>query len=99
MPVIKALIRDELSTKVIETIQRHCALAFAVDCRVAMRWRFSDPPALTVEYEFRILSPGELPPTDKGWEIFRSEEHTSELHSLMRNSYHVFCLTKKQQIK
>src|SRR3546814_4210535 len=27
----------------------------------------------------------------------RSEEHTSELQSLMRNSYAVFCLTKKQQ--
>src|SRR3546814_3473185 len=26
----------------------------------------------------------------------RSEEHTSELQSLMRNSYAVFCLTKKQ---
>src|SRR3546814_10815367 len=26
----------------------------------------------------------------------RSEEHTSELHSLMRQSYAVFCLTKKQ---
>src|SRR3546814_6106704 len=28
----------------------------------------------------------------------RSEEHTSELQSLMRNSYAVFCLKKKQQI-
>src|SRR3546814_927715 len=27
----------------------------------------------------------------------RSEEHTSELQSLMRNSYAVFCLQKKQQ--
>src|SRR3546814_1938031 len=27
----------------------------------------------------------------------RSEEHTSELQSLMRNSYAVFCLTKKIQ--
>src|SRR3546814_10488542 len=29
----------------------------------------------------------------------RSEEHTSELQSLMRISYAVFCLTKKKQIK
>src|SRR3546814_7337820 len=29
----------------------------------------------------------------------RSEEHTSELQSLMRISYAVFCLTKKQIIK
>src|SRR3546814_8664489 len=26
----------------------------------------------------------------------RSEEHTSELQSLMRSSYHVFCLSKKK---
>src|SRR3546814_9204795 len=29
-------------------------------------------------------------------EIFRSEEHTSELQSLMRISYAVFCLKKKK---
>src|SRR3546814_6722176 len=29
----------------------------------------------------------------------RSEEHTSELQSLMRISYAVFCLTKKKQYK
>src|SRR3546814_7628967 len=28
------------------------------------------------------------------WRRFRSEEHTSELQSLMRISYAVFCLTK-----
>src|SRR3546814_10436157 len=32
-------------------------------------------------------------PTDR--EVNRSEEHTSELQSLMRNSYAVFCLKKK----
>src|SRR3546814_2080660 len=29
----------------------------------------------------------------------RSEEHTSELQSLMRSSYAVFCVKKKKQIK
>src|SRR3546814_6235621 len=29
--------------------------------------------------------------------ILRSEEHTSELQSLMRNSYAVFCLKKKKK--
>src|SRR3546814_7956865 len=29
----------------------------------------------------------------------RSEEHTSELQSLMRNSYAVFCLKKKKYIR
>src|SRR3546814_3961533 len=31
-----------------------------------------------------------------GWLALRSEEHTSELQSLMRISYAVFCLTKKK---
>src|SRR3546814_7169024 len=31
-----------------------------------------------------------------GMAPLRSEEHTSELQSLMRNSYAVFCFTKKQ---
>src|SRR3546814_9218737 len=30
------------------------------------------------------------------WWFSRSEEHTSELQSLMRNSYAVFCLKKKK---
>src|SRR3546814_6564454 len=33
---------------------------------------------------------------DFGGEAFRSEEHTSELQSLMRSSYAVFCLKKKK---
>src|SRR3546814_8684161 len=32
------------------------------------------------------------------WNPARSEEHTSELQSLMRISYAVFCLKKKQNI-
>src|SRR3546814_9039882 len=31
--------------------------------------------------------------------LFRSEEHTSELQSLMRISYAVFCLTNKNKTK
>src|SRR3546814_9513686 len=37
-----------------------------------------------------------LGPADVGWR--RSEEHTSELQSLMSNSYAVFCLKKKNKI-
>src|SRR3546814_6359117 len=33
----------------------------------------------------------------RGWRQPRSEEHTSELQSLMRISYAVFCLKKKTQ--
>src|SRR3546814_8588956 len=35
----------------------------------------------------------------KQWIDLRSEEHTSELQSLMRISYAVFCLNKKTQPK
>src|SRR3546814_4177071 len=34
---------------------------------------------------------------DRMSQDFRSEEHTSELQSLMRTSYAVFCLTKKNK--
>src|SRR3546814_9777102 len=37
--------------------------------------------------------------TGKAENKFRSEEHTSELQSLMRISYAVFCLKKKNQHK
>src|SRR3546814_9144045 len=36
---------------------------------------------------------------EKAGQQFRSEEHTSELQSLMRISYAVFCLKKKQKTK
>src|SRR3546814_9951625 len=39
-----------------------------------------------------VLVPGDAAP-----KIVRSEEHTSELQSLMRISYAVFCLKKKQK--
>src|SRR3546814_10007142 len=42
---------------------------------------------------FSIL--GLVDPPGRGWKSRRSEEHTSELTSLMRISYAVFCLKKK----
>src|SRR3546814_279328 len=39
--------------------------------------------------------PGATRPVDKALRLDRSEEHTSELQSLMRTSYAVFCLKKK----
>src|SRR3546814_6383324 len=50
----------------------------------------------TAEWVFRTSS------TSSGYTfsppVLRSEEHTSELQSLMRNSYAVFCLKKKNNI-
>src|SRR3546814_8205411 len=57
--------------------------------------RVQDRPDAVLEYvvvdrEFPSLSAARIPE-------FRSEEHTSELQSLMRISYAVFCLKKKKQ--
>src|SRR3546814_9115108 len=41
-------------------------------------------------------NPYYVDPIGTGEEIMRSEEHTSELQSLMRISYAVFCLKKKK---
>src|SRR3546814_2240967 len=51
---------------------------------------FERMPAMSKPSPFR---------TDRaiGWTAPRSEEHTSELQSLMRISYAVFCLKKKKQ--
>src|SRR3546814_1379808 len=45
-----------------------------------------------------VLSDGKTYSSSQFWPALlgeRSEEHTSELQSLMRNSYAVFCLKKK----
>src|SRR3546814_8081508 len=44
-----------------------------------------------IDFRFYLISEGDLQR--------RSEEHTSELQSLMRISYAVFCLKKKDQIR
>src|SRR3546814_10883842 len=43
----------------------------------------------------RFSTPGGRPASTKQATIMRSEEHTSELQSLMRTSYAVFCSKKK----
>src|SRR3546814_5553889 len=46
-----------------------------------------------------IAPAGDIPLSDRPALLAdRSEEHTSELQSLMRNSYAVFCLKKKNTI-
>src|SRR3546814_1105074 len=48
-----------------------------------------DPPAVLLPRPVRL---------HPGGDHARSEEHTSELQSLMRSSYAVFCLNKKKTI-
>src|SRR3546814_1279932 len=51
------------------------------------------PPGPRVDWRNRIRALGSV----SGILILRSEEHTSELQSLMRISYAVFCLKKKSK--
>src|SRR3546814_1409580 len=63
--------------------------------RLAERFRGRLPVAVMVAIAMRarLALPGD------GIELLRSEEHTSELQSLMRISYAVFCLKKKKKNK
>src|SRR3546814_2130613 len=47
---------------------------------------------------FPVSLPSPSPLRSPGVIVSRSEEHTSELQSLMRISYAVFCLKKKKDI-
>src|SRR3546814_5575130 len=57
------------------------------DNRPTIRWTMTFSSRLEVGKTMRI-----------GARYYRSEEHTSELQSLMRISYAVFCLKKKTYI-
>src|SRR3546814_4487912 len=69
--------------------ERHLADVMAVPGFVsARRYRIADPKAEGApEQSYMAL-----------YNMRRSEEHTSELQSLMRISYAVFCLQKKKSI-
>src|SRR3546814_9133011 len=65
--------------------QHDLSLAYSPGVAVPVRAIAEDPDAA---YEY----------TTKGNMVaVRSEEHTSELKSIMRNSYAVFCLNKQHQ--
>src|SRR3546814_1442466 len=86
-----------------------CALAFAFACAggacvpavaLALAWaggpgtlRCSAWPSPPSAFCTPLATGNRLLPS------WRSEEHTSELQSLMRNSYAVFCLKKKKKTK
>src|SRR3546814_2336101 len=78
---------------------------------VTLRWaieqyreRHQDPMLLRASEIFRRLTIGRyaalrIDSDGPNSRLLRSEEHTSELQSLMRISYAVFCLNKKKQTK
>src|SRR3546814_2531433 len=53
-------------------------------------------PALEIREDDQAFALG-VAPVDRARSRKRSEEHTSELQSLMRISYAVFCLKKKKE--
>src|SRR3546814_2118074 len=73
----------------------------ARDC--PLRGRLADdavgqgPEISDADRRARPLAMSTRAPASKKQETYRSEEHTSELQSLMRISYAVFCLKKKKQ--
>src|SRR3546814_1159283 len=77
------------------------------EARPRLSWRIESDARGAVQTHYRIraaASPEALAADDLLWDsgrvasgalLDRSEEHTSELQSLMRISYAVFCLKKK----
>src|SRR3546814_5515050 len=86
-----------------DTLFPYTTLFRSLTQRQASGWTFGRTP-ITAEYSMRdhlaerpegSESVAALKP-DGRLLFFRSEEHTSELQSLMRISYAVFCLKKKK---
>src|SRR3546814_4148051 len=77
---------------------RHVPLGVTPRSRSARRfWGTATPspsPALSPRAQRRLVRA--FGAMDLAWAGDRSEEHTSELQSLMRISYAVFCLKKKK---
>src|SRR3546814_4626277 len=100
MPVPLALAAT-WDTALVERVHRAAAIEATSD---GVDWTFS--PMLDIARDPRwgrvVEGAGEDPYLGSAMavaSIVRSEEHTSELQSLMRISYAVFCLKKKKIIK
>src|SRR3546814_2735665 len=78
-----ALLNEERCADLIESIKAQGRQEMPAIVR-----RVRDDP----RYDFEVICGAR-----RHWTISRSEEHTFELQSLMRNSYAVFCLKKKKQ--
>src|SRR3546814_4821910 len=74
-----------------ESLNSHPAVA---ECAVV---GVSDSVKGQVAMGFAVLKDPSLLDSEQAAQALRSEEHTSELQSLMRISYAVFCLKKKNK--
>src|SRR3546814_10566907 len=89
------------------TLFRSTGTAFALRAHLTGRSQDPRPTPLTLSEveggaplhtsKHRGATSARRPARRTGWRVHRSEEHTSELQSLMRISYAVFCLKKKKQ--
>src|SRR3546814_5853186 len=71
------------------------AFARPVWLRLTIGLVFAAPAAVAGYHAVHGIAKHAMP--SETWQfIFRSEEHTSELQSLMRTSYAVFCLKQKK---
>src|SRR3546814_4730658 len=87
------LFRSGRATFVGDSIYDVMAAKAAATASIVVGFGFLDRPAEQLGADHVIGHYDELVPL-----LERSEEHTSELQSLMRISYAVFCLKKKKKI-
>src|SRR3546814_2005192 len=80
------------------TLFRSPAELKAVDTNILARFMLDDDPVQSLIAR-DLVKAGVFVPLTVLLELGRSEEHTSELQSLMRISYAVFCLKKKKNNK
>src|SRR3546814_4051735 len=92
-PVDEFPLKDPLSSDLAEYVSRNPgAHVIAISTSLERdRFELSDDQAHCVEFTGHLVGEGQC---DLGG---RSEEHTSKLQSLMRISYAVFCLKKKNR--
>src|SRR3546814_9533671 len=101
--VLEGLWRDILCRRLAEgaagPVRSPAIAGTRIDASVARK----PAEALVVEIEIAAIATADLEQVQraqhsaKGFPVKRSEEHTSELQSLMRISYAVFCLKKKNK--
>jgi hypothetical protein len=73
MPEVTAPTPEEANQALQAETERLCAIAFAHDCRLAVRvtGAFQLGGRCTFLYEFVVLLPGETPP-ESGWTIYEN---------------------------
>src|SRR3546814_10667324 len=86
---------EDTGQPLLQLVERVAIMALELGAPLVIGEVDAHPSALTVRPERSrgayVMSPCQRPSTT------RSEEHTSEIQSLMRISYAVFCLNKKTQ--